>query len=450
MFGFIKRLAGREAPLSISADPFGREEAPPPSVAPVRAASLREPPAIVLQRDEIIDAKTRIAGYRFAVCVPESSRQSDHQANARATHEVLRANNVGRFAERRLALIPLQVQDWSAFDYQPLIGRHTAFLLDLPASAELAGPWREVAAAIRLAGARVAMRSLDVMKDRALIRDCVDLLLIDFSAYALRPFERLVKTLKREQPKLELIVENIRTWPEHRLCVSRGLAYCMGSFSTCPDEISPSGEISQGRLALIEMLNLVRRDADLEDIAAVAKRDPGVAVKLVAMANSPMLALLQPVTSIDQAIMVLGREQLYRWVSFALFRAGTDSPRDELLLEIALTRGRFLELVGRSRHSKLECDELFLLGLLSLLDSLLGISMDRVVERLNLSDAIRAVLLQSDGPLGRYLMLAIAAEKGQVDHVGRLAALLLIPLVDIEVASVEALVWAGDAVRSGA
>jgi len=443
MFGFIKRLTGRQAPALVNDDPFGRDLVPPASVPQSVPTPQREVPPAVLQRDEIIDARTRIAGYRFAARLPGSPNES----NARVTHEVLCSNNVAAFAERRLALIPIGIQDWHRFDYRPLIGVHTVFLLDPPADPEQVGPWQEVAASIRLAGARVAMNSVDISNNRELIRESADLLLIDFPAYALPNLERAVKALKREQPKLELIAENVSRWPEHRLCISLGVAYSMGAFTTCSDEEDQSGEISQSRLVLIEMLNLLRQDADLGDIANIAKRDPGVALKLVAIANSPILALSQAVTSIEQAIMVLGREQLYRWLSMAMFRAGAGSPRDEVLLEIALARGRFLELAGRNRHTKAECDEFFLVGLLSLLDSLLGVPMARIVERLQLSDAIKAVLLHSDGPLGRYLMLAIAVEKGRVENVARLADLLGIPLMDIELASTEALAWADDAVR---
>ncbi len=67
------------------------------------------------------------------------------------------------------------------------------------------------------------------------------------------------------------MVHNVGGWPERRLCVSFGVAYCMGPFTTAPDEEMQSGEISQGRLVLIERLNLLRTDADLSDIADVAK-----------------------------------------------------------------------------------------------------------------------------------------------------------------------------------
>lgn len=445
MFGFIKRVFGGGAG-QVSADPFSREDSTPP-VATIQAAPapLRSAPA-VLQRDEIIDAKTRIGGYRFSARRPESALVAD----AAATVEILAASQVASFAERRLALIPLGYQDWAEHDYRPLIGPNTAFLLSLPAEEVDTEAWRVAATAIREAGARVAIVDAGSASDRALVLEHADLLVMDFTAYALAQFEQRVRSLKRLKPNLQLVVDNVGRWPEYRYCLARGVAYCLGPFTTAQDEEQGAGEIGQSRLVLIEMLNHLRREGDLAELAELAKRDPGVVVKLVAMANSPMVGLAQPVTGIDQAIMILGRQQLYRWLSIGMFRTGASSPRDEVLLELSLARGRFLELIGLTRHSKAECDELFLLGLLSLLDCLLGVPMAAVVERIHLSPALKEVLLSSDGPLGRYLLLAIAVEKGRADQVARLAGAMGIDLADIEAASAEALGWADEAVRLSA
>lgn len=445
MFGFIKRIFAGQPDLQPNPDPFARDPRPLPSAKPAVAESLPSRPLAmaILQRDEIIDARTRIAGYRFSARLPESPALADPEA----TIDILQATNVATFAERRLALISIRWEDWHVFDYTPLVGPNTAFLLRYPDDAQATGRWRETATMIRQSGARIALDGLRTQFDPALVRDNADYLLLDYASYSLPSFEQAVKSIKARLPGIELIVENIGRWAEQRYCLSLGIAHCLGAFTTSQDEEQQSGDIGQSRLILIEMLNHLRTDADLTDVAKVAKRDPGVVVKLVAMANSPALGLAQSVTSIDQAILVLGREQLYRWLTIALFRAGSGSPRDEVLLEISLARGRFLELIAQGRHPKSECDELFLLGLLSLLDSLLGIAMAQVIERINLSSAIREVLLNSAGPLGRYLMLAIAVEKGHPENVARLAGQLAIPLPEIEYASAAALAWAEEAGR---
>jgi len=445
MFGFIKRVFGMggRMPVPVNGEHTSRDVQPSSATAQAPVAPVRTAPPVVLQRDEIIDSKTRIAGYRFSARRPDSVLLPDPFS----TLEILAANDVATFSERRLALIPLAADDWMRHDYKPLIGPKTTFLLALPDNAMLVDAWNEVAAAIHGAGAKIALAGSDILAHRLAILEHADFLLLDFSAYSLPSLEQLIKTLRQEKPGLELIADKVSRWPEHRYCVSHGIAYCLGSFTTAQDEEQQAREIGQSQLVLIEMLNQLRKEADLADVAEIAKRDPGVIVKVMAMANSPMLGLSQSVTSIDQAIMVLGREQLYRWISIGMFRAGTASPRDEVLLELALARGRFLEVLSQEKHNKQECDERFLLGLLSLLDILLGLPMSAVVAKINLSPVLMDALLNSNGPLARYLMLCIAVEKGHVQNVARLAEQLGYPLAAIESASVEAIGWAEEAVN---
>lgn len=444
MFGFIKRVLGAPAATSFNADPFGHEA---DNQLAVRNAPIAPPalPAAVVQRDEILDARSRIAGYRFSARRPESAGCPD----AEVTVAVLTSANVAEFAQRRLALIPLQAADWFTHDYVSLVGPHTVFLLDLPLADGTANEtWQTAVAAMRTSGAKLALPGLAAVECPAELA-AVDYLLLDFNAYSLSGFEAQVKRLRQKHPGLHFVVDGLGRWAEFRYCLAQGVSYCLGSFATESDEENLAREISQSRLVLVEMLNLLRREADVDELAQLAKRDPGVVVKIVAMANSPLLGLSQSVTSIEQAMLVLGREQLYRWISIGLFRAGGNSPRDEVLLELALARGRFLESLGRAKKSKAECDELFLLGLLSLLDSLLGLPMAAVVERIHLSSVLSEALLTSDGPLGPYLSLAIAVEKGHVGNVARFAQVLGHELSEIEAATLGALAWAEEALRQG-
>ncbi|HEX6735491.1 MAG TPA: HDOD domain-containing protein [Azonexus sp.] len=438
MFGFIKKIFGGQAAPAANPDPFGRDKVLPAAVAaePVPRAAA----AAVLQRDEIIDERTRIAGYRLSARRPDAPGQPDPEA----TLALLAGANVAALAERRIALIPVSAADWMAHDYRPLIGPNTVFQLQPPGSEAEVAPWRDVADAMHAAGARIALPD-SVMTTSAPLADVADFALVDFSGYSLASFEQAVARLRATRPALQVIVEQVARWPEQRYCVAHGAAFCNGPFATAPDEEQAAGEISQSRLVLIEMLNQLRRDVDLAEIAEVAKRDPGVVVKVVAMANSPLLGRSQRVTGIDQAIMVLGCEQLYRWLSIGMFRAGDGTPRDEILLELALARGRFLEVLGREQHDKRACDELFLLGLLSLLDCLLGVPMATVLERIHLSPEMKEVLLSSGGPFGRYLLLAIAVEKGHAENVARLAGQLGYSLASIEAASLDAIGWAEEA-----
>lgn len=451
---FLKRAIGaapaptlneekqQKSQRGLNPDPFGHERTSSGAAAAVQGftAPSELAPAI-LQRDEIIDAKTRIAGYRFAARFVDRPEAPD----ARATFAVLSESRLQAFAARRMALIPLCIEDWSNYDWPSLIGSQTVFELTAPRTVD--ENWQSIAQKILDAGGKIALSQIDPERDAPLLGTLAHYVLLDFAAYPLANFEKLVTSLRAAHPDVELLVDNIASWPERRLVSSVGAAYCLGEFATQPDEEQQGEDISPNRLVLIEMLNLLRRDAELSDLVTVAKRNPEVAVQLVGMANSALFGFGSAATSIEQAIMRLGREPLYRWIAVAIFRAGGGSERDATLLELALARGRFLELIGQGRLGKAECDELFLVGLLSLMDTLLGVPMAKLLARIKLSTALADVLLRSEGPWGRFLLLAIAIEKGRVAQVTRLAAMLELATDAIETAHIDALNWAAEAAK---
>jgi c-di-GMP phosphodiesterase len=429
---FFKRIIGVADEPAISTDPF--HSRPAPATAAVAAAHGSAPePRFVVQRDEILDGRSRIAGYRFVVRGLGSGMRSD----AGAAVAALRADNVQLFAERRLALVPLTVQDWYSTTIGELIAANSTFLVASPAPADHAA-WLQVLQEVKAAGAHVGLDAAAASDPAALA--LADFLLLDFGTYSLANFERLVKALSLSHPQLALAADGITSWPEHRLCQAMGIRYCLGGYAVNPDTEEKGDKVNQSRLVLIEMLNLLRRDVDAAEIAAVAKRDPWVALKIVSMANSPISGLSSPVANLEQAVLVLGRETLYRWLSISLFRAGADSERDLSLLELSLFRARFLELLADGR-SKQESDELFLVGLLSLLDCLLAVPIEQIVVRMHLPGPVADVLLKSEGPHAPFLMLALSTAEGRAEQAARVAASLGIDLARLEQCSNAARVW---------
>lgn len=119
-----------------------------------------------------------------------------------------------------------------------------------------------------------------------------------------------------------------------------------------------------------------------------------------------------------------------------------------MLLEIALRRARFLELIAQGENSKQRCDELFLVGMFSVFDSLLGLSMEKVLEKIHLPDAVAEALAHSEGPYATYLTLALAMEKGRSELAGKMAQRLGLSLQDVADDSAAALEWAEAALKA--
>ncbi len=440
MIGLFKNLFGTQE-VAISDDPFGRDPQPLPTAGAEPPPPPRREPGTSVFRDEIIGDGSRLIGYRFQAFRQGGGTRPDPAALLTA----LKADNLVNFAQRRLALVPLRLEEWAQADFASLIAPHTSFLLSSDNPALPGQDWLDVLGAIRNRGGRIAL-DITVTRSHSRLLDQADLVLIDLKDYSLERFEKQVRALQASRPGTALAALSVGSWAEHRLCQGLGVRYSLGGFAAMPDEPPQGDELNQSRLILIEMLNQLRHDASADALVAIAKRDPGVAVKLLDMANSPLSGLSSPVASLQQALMVLGRDMLYRWLSLGIYRASSN-PRDETLLEIALGRARFLELIGQGIRSRQECDELFFVGMLSLLDSLLNTPMAKIVERMTLPEVVRQVLLHSEGPYGRFLMLAMASEKGRLDQLTRLAEQIGIAEETIADCRTEAQAWAEEAMR---
>lgn len=437
---FIERLVGQDSaalePLPLSSlvayTPADPEE--------LRRREQYKAVEALLRREEILDTRNRLCGYRFGTVARVSPGQ---------WLEALQHVDLPHFAQHRLALLPVSAEALDAGEWRQLLAPRTTFLLTVEEYAgDLPGLCRRLQE-IRAAGARTALRGLSPLPEQAPLLALADLAVLHLDDYDLADFQRLARELKDAAPRLELAADGVPGWPERRMCSAWGFDYCLGPFTVLADSEEPEGKLDNSRIVLMEMLNLIRAEADLADLGAVAKKDPGIALKVLALANSPAAGLSAPVASLEQAIMVLGRQRLYRWLTVAMFRVGTPRARDEALLEVAMARARFLETVAATTLAKKECDELFLVGLLSLFDALLAMPMSKVLEMINLTEEVRAVLLHSEGAYARYLQLALALERGREAQAGELAAHLGLDGAALASCSQQALVWAEEALGIG-
>lgn len=444
MFGLIRNLFRAKPEHTISDDPFKRNIPfkPTPSKAPPPHPNQIRVPGISVSRDEIIGKGSRLVGYRFQTRQQGTSSRPEPSVIV----DALKADNLINFAQRRIALVPIELGDWAAADFAGLIAPEAVFYLQAKNLSLSTPDWLDMLSEVKSAGAKTAIAMITA-SNHSMLLGLTDILVIDLKEYSLEGLERQIKSMRASHPQISIAIDGVTSWAEYRLCQDLGVSYSLGGFAASPDDEKQGEKLNQSRLVLFEMLNLLRSDAEVTDLVAVAKRDPGVALKVVDMANSPLSGLSAPVASIQQALVVLGRDMLYRWLALGIYRAGNHG-YDETLLEFALSRARFLELVAHPLRSKTECDELFLVGMLSLLDNLLGIPMDKAIETMTLPGAVRNVLLRSEGNYGRFLMLALAVEKGSLEQAMNLAGALGLEMTAVEDARSASLAWMEEALQA--
>jgi EAL and modified HD-GYP domain-containing signal transduction protein len=434
--GFLSFLKSKPEP----------ETAPEAAVVaePAQAPEAAGDDAAIVVRTEIVDEQHRLCGYRFSI--PFGADRAP--LSDAVLVDTLVAARLPEFAAQRMALVPIGAEAVVSGLHLPLVAAHTVFMLDRKADPAL--PVELLAArmaALRESGCKVALRGVSLEPADALLMAHCDLAVLYLNDYTLAEFQALIKQLRIGHPDLKLAVDGVDSWDEQRMCLSWGCAYFMGHFLTTSDKLDPDAKIDQSRMTSIELLNLLRTDAELPAMIEVAKRDPGMTFQVLNWANAPSNGQATKVTSLQQAFMVLGRNQLYRGLTVSMFRlgGGANRARDESLLEVALTRARFLETCSTLPQAKR--DELFLVGLLSLFDVLLGVPMANLVGKMHLSDDIRDVLLGTEGVYSPYLMMVMLLERDKVERAIAIAETLDIEVDGLAAIGQAAFKWAQDSLQ---
>jgi hypothetical protein len=209
-----------------------------------------------------------------------------------------------------------------------------------------------------------------------------------------------------------------------------------------------SGAQAASRAHALQMVQLVAADADTHEIEALLRRDPTLSYNLLRLVNSLGAGVGRRITSFSQALLILGRQQLRRWLNLMLFAARQNDVRSAMLLARVAMRARALELLAKSGGlDKNTQDQAFMVGMFSLLGVLFGMPLTEVLAPLALGDAVHAALLRRDGDLGALLLLFETAERGDLDGVAAQLAALQIPREEFNQALVDAASWMQGAVR---
>ncbi len=283
----------------------------------------------------------------------------------------------------------------------------------------------------------------------------------------LLPLVSVVKVdiLAVEKKELAELVTELNRWPvlllalkvenreQETYCMQLGFQMFQGYYFARPEVLAVK-RADPGKLSLLKLLTLVMGDSDIEEIEKELKHQPGLSYNLMRMVNSVASGVPQKINSIKHAIMILGRKQLQRWIQLLLYTANqSDDSLSNALMQTAAARGKLMELVATTErpHDKNHQERAFMIGILSLLDVLLGIEMQQIIDKLGIPDDMSQALLARDGRLGQELKLIEANEKGEVTAIQSLLTelgfLSLSELADMEM---QAIGWAnriGEAVN---
>lgn len=212
----------------------------------------------------------------------------------------------------------------------------------------------------------------------------------------------------------------------------------------------PIRDPAGSRALALKLLQLVVAEAETREIEEIFRREPTLSYHLLRLVNSPGIGTGRRIDSFAQAILVLGRRQLRRWLNLLLFTARKEDPRSALLLARVSVRARLLELLVRAQGEDREHQEhAFMAGMFSLLGVTFGMPLESVLAPLKLDAALLAALLRREGELGALLAAVEAAESGDATTVQALLGPRLPADLDFDALQLEACAWMAALVGSG-
>lgn len=241
--------------------------------------------------------------------------------------------------------------------------------------------------------------------------DLIEIVKVDLLLLSQDQLGAVTDALKR-WPTLTLLAEKVDSREQADHCHKLGYGLFQGYYFAKPVIIAGK-KLGHSQLALMRLLGLVLEDAETMQLEGVFKHEPGLSMNLMRLTNSVATGVRTKVTSLRHAITVLGRRQLQRWLQLLLYTnpSGNDNVVSPLL-QLAATRGRFLELLaGKLKPGVREFeDHAFMTGIMSLMPTLMGVPLEEILKSIQLTSDVQEALENKDGQLGTMLQLAEALE----------------------------------------
>jgi EAL and modified HD-GYP domain-containing signal transduction protein len=299
-------------------------------------------------------------------------------------------------------------------------------------------------AALKQAGYRLAIDDVTSLeRGHAALLPLIDIVKIDVHGMSDDTLRGLARELKPY--KVALLGEKIDQISHYNLCWEQGFSLFQGYYFARPTVLS-GRKVPPSTLVLIKLFGLLAADAEIRELEAALKRTPELTLRMLKLVNSAAFYTGRKISTLRNAIVVLGRVQLNRLIQVMMFaqqhrgRPGTDP-----LIHATVVRGRLMELLAEARGLLGMRGRAFMTGILSLADVLFAQDMEEIIRLLNLQDEIKAALRAHEGELGALLALVKFGEQADPGPVEAALHNLGLPGLDwFNRLQLEAMKWSSD------
>lgn len=289
------------------------------------------------------------------------------------------------------------------------------------------------------AGFTIALDGVTSMDRVTMIVDIVRIVKIDVTNTTEEKLKTIIQLAHNHS--IKALVEKVETMEAFHQCLRLGFDYFQGYFLCKPSLVKGGERIHSSRLIILHTLAMLfDPEADFRRLEDIINQDVRLSYKLLRLVKSAYYARMSTINSINQAITLIGLTQLRGWMTLILMSTVDNKPPE--LTTIAIQRAKMCEMLCRLL-GKRGADTCFLVGLFSVLDAILDLSMDQLVVNVPISEEAVEALVKRTGTAGEILTTVIAFEQGDWKTVTKIN----LPPDEIQRIYIEALDWSSNLIK---
>jgi c-di-GMP-related signal transduction protein len=370
-------------------------------------------------RQPILSSNEQVFGYEllFRDGVEDYFQSPDPDAASRSTVDTSMLMGLDILCDGRRAFINC-TRDTLLKDYVTLLPSSRA-VVEIVDSVPVDDLVQAACVRLKDGGYTIALDDFVLDDPRAELARFADIIKLDVKTTSVA--ERAILLKRYSTPACRMLAKKVETREEFSACRQAGFSYFQGYFFRKP-ELLQAREIPKNRVNYLKLLQAISHDDfELKEIDQIIKGEASLCYRLLRYLNSAAFGFSSEIHSVKHGLSILGEREVRRWVRMvATLGAGQDKPSDLVLS--AMVRARYCELLGSQiPHGQ---SDLFLVGLLSLMDAILEIPMGVVLEGITLDRETRAVLLGQKSQLDPLYRLMLSQELADWPKLSQLCAQL--------------------------
>lgn len=394
-----------------------------------------------IARQPIFDAQQKIWGYELLYRHSSAATSAIFSDEESATLAVAACASCQQMEFARDSKMLINFTEQSIMENVPLALPAENTIVEIPEQAPASAAFIDALRRMKQAGYKIALDGFEGKPECEALHAIADVLKIDILH---KTKEQIDSVLKKAAPfGLQLVAMRVEDNGAFNAAKQLDFTLFQGFFFKKP-EIIESRKLKPNEASRLNLFSLMEKEEpDFEQLTNTIQADVAISYSLLSYLNSAAFGMRNKISSIKQALLLLGWKQIKNWLRVIILTDIKPREKTSELPYLAVQRGKFFQLAATvSNYHKAQPDALFLMGLFSLLDVMLSMSMSKVVTSLPLDEGMKAALAGQRNEYRQWLDIALCFENAQWDQLVVLLKEMGLDPVNTAQAYYESIAWA--------